>query len=160
MVSRSCTLASFSENVDTSLGLTDYFTAQGKIDSKRKKDLLTARYSDAKPQSRLGQQKDGEFTTDLEHFEMEQTAKAQLRAGALDRPVVEEEEYDFVFDESVQIQFAMDNEDRIEGTMSGKDAALQAQILEAEKRGKLRSLCYLSDRPVLICDWICSSINR
>lgn len=115
----------------------DYFTAQGKIDSKRKKDLLTARYTDAKPQSRLTQQKDGEFTTDLEHFEMEQTAKAQLRAGALDRPVVEEEEYDFVFDESVQIQFAIDNEDRIEGTMSGKDAALQAQIQEAEKRGRL-----------------------
>ncbi|GAA5982350.1 hypothetical protein JCM5350_006153 [Sporobolomyces pararoseus] len=114
----------------------DYFTAQGKIDSKRKKDLLTARYNDAKPQSRLSQQKDGEFTTDLEHFEMEQTAKAQLRAGALDRPVVEEEEYDFVFDESVQIQFAVDNEDRIEGTMSGKDAALQAQIQEAEKRAQ------------------------
>ncbi|GAA6063211.1 hypothetical protein JCM10212_006844 [Sporobolomyces blumeae] len=116
----------------------DYFTAQGKIDSKRKKDLLTARYSDAKPQSRLQQQrqKDGEFTTDLEHFEMEQTAKAQLRSGALDRQVVEEEEYDFVFDESVQIQFAMDNEDRIEGTMSGKDAALQAQIQEAEKRAQ------------------------
>ncbi|GAA5961157.1 hypothetical protein JCM21900_005883 [Sporobolomyces salmonicolor] len=114
----------------------DYFTAQGKIDSKRKADLLTARYSDAKPQSRLGPQKDGEFTTDLEHFEMEQTAKAQLRAGALDRAPVEEDEYDFVFDESVQIQFAMDNEDRIEGTMSAKDAALQAQIQEAEQRAQ------------------------
>lgn len=77
---------------------------------------------------------------------MEQTAKAQLRAGALDRPVVEEEEYDFVFDESVQIQFAMDNEDRIEGTMSGKDAALQAQIQEAEKRGEPRDWHTFAER--------------
>jgi pre-mRNA-splicing factor ATP-dependent RNA helicase DHX16 len=67
---------------------------------------------------------------------MEQTAKAQLQTGALDRKVEEMgEEYDYVFDESVQIQFMADMEDRIEGTMSGKDAALQAQIDEAQARG-------------------------
>ena len=48
-----------------------------------------------------------------------------------------EDSYDFVFDESVKIQFALDAEDRIEGTLSGKDAALQAQIDEAERRGEL-----------------------
>ncbi|GAA5895508.1 hypothetical protein JCM6882_006273 [Rhodosporidiobolus microsporus] len=116
----------------------DYFTAQGKIDSKRKHDLLTARYSDAKPKSRLGAKgKDDEFVTDLEQYEMEQTAKAQLKAGALDRPVEEMgDEYDYVFDESVQIGFLADMEDRIEGTMSGKDAALQAQIDEAQQRAQ------------------------
>jgi pre-mRNA-splicing factor ATP-dependent RNA helicase DHX16 len=77
--------------------------------------------------------------TDLEQYEMEQTSKAQLKAGALDREVQEMgEEYDYVFDESVQIQFMADMEGRIEGTMpSGKDAALQAQIDEAQKRGAL-----------------------
>lgn len=112
---------------------TDYFTEQGKIDSKRKKDLLSARYSDAKPQSR--KVKDAEFITDLEQYEMEQTAKAQLKTGALDREVIEDD-YDFVFDESVKINFALDTEGGIAGTMdSGKDAALKAQIDEAERRG-------------------------
>ena len=61
----------------------DYITEQGKIDSKKKKDLLSARYSDAKPRSR--NVRDAEFTTDLEQYEMEQTAKAQLHSGAMDR---------------------------------------------------------------------------
>lgn len=66
---------------------------------------------------------------------MEQTAKAQLKTGALDREVIEDE-YDFVFDESVKINFALDTEGGIAGTMdSGKDAALKAQIDEAERRG-------------------------
>ena len=115
--------------------LADYFTAQGKIDSKRKKDLLTTRYTDVKPQSRGS--KNEEFVTDLEHYENEQTAKAQLTTGAMDREVVEDD-YDFVFDESAKIAFAADMADRIEGSggLSAKDAALQAQINEAERRGK------------------------
>lgn len=56
----------------------------------------------------------------------------------MDREVIEDS-YDFVFDESVKIQFALDAEDRIEGTLGGKDAALQAQIDEAERRGS--SIC-------------------
>ncbi|GAA5877964.1 hypothetical protein JCM3774_004768 [Rhodotorula dairenensis] len=113
----------------------DYFTEQGKIDSKRKKDLLTQRYQDVKPK-RYGQ-KDSEFITDLEQYEMEQTNKAQIKAGALDREQVEMgAEYDYVFDESVQIQFALDMEDRIEGTIDPKQAALQAQIDEAQRRAQ------------------------
>lgn len=113
----------------------DYFTAQGKIDSKRKKDLLTQRYQDVKPK-RYGE-KDSEFVTDLEQYEMEQTNKAQMKAGALDREQVEMgAEYDYVFDESVQIQFALDMEDRIEGTIDPKEAALQAQIDEAQRRAQ------------------------
>ncbi|SGZ24450.1 BQ5605_C023g09724 [Microbotryum silenes-dioicae] len=113
----------------------DYFTAQGKIDSKKKRDLLSSRYTDVKPKSRGV--KDQEFVTDLEQYEMEQTAKAQLTTGALDRQVVEDE-YDFVFDESVKIAFALDAEGGIAGSMptSSKDAALQAQIDEAERKAK------------------------
>ncbi|BGP03125.1 Pre-mRNA splicing factor [Rhodotorula toruloides ATCC 204091] len=115
----------------------DYFTAQGKIDSKRKQDLLTSRYQDVKPRSAFGGKKPEEFITDLEQYEMEQTTKAQLTAGALDRETVDiGGEYDYVFDESVQIQFALDMEDRIEGTINPKDAALQAQIDEAQRRAQ------------------------
>ncbi|BGP51314.1 hypothetical protein JCM10450v2_007252 [Rhodotorula kratochvilovae] len=117
----------------------DYFTEQGKIDSQRKKDLLTSRYTDVKPQRHHGgvPAKDGEFVTDLEQYEHEQTAKAQLTAGALDRERVEQgAEYDYVFDDAAQIAFALDMEDRIEGTMDPKEAALQAQIDEAQKRAQ------------------------
>lgn len=114
--------------------IADYLTEQGKIDTKKKKDLLSMRYSDAKPKSRLA--KDAEFITDLEQYEMDQTAAAQIKTGALDRVPVAEEHYDFVFDESVQIQFALDNEDRIEGTIDPKEAALKAQIDEAERRAQ------------------------
>jgi pre-mRNA-splicing factor ATP-dependent RNA helicase DHX16 len=46
-----------------------------------------------------------------------------------------EDEYDFVFDDSVKIAFALDADSKIEGTVSAKDAVLQAQIDEAERRG-------------------------
>ncbi|KAK4046359.1 hypothetical protein OIV83_006140 [Microbotryomycetes sp. JL201] len=111
----------------------DYENEQGKIDSRRKKDVLSARYQDVKPRSRQG--KDSEFITDLEQYEMEQTAKAQLATGAMDREAVQDE-YDFVFDDSVKIAFALDADSKIEGTMSLKDAALQAQIDEAERRAQ------------------------
>lgn len=136
-----CLMVSYDLQSDTfnlaqSMGLfflkTDYITEQGKIDSRKKKDVLSARYTDAKPRSR--NMKDSEFTTDLEAYEMEQTSNAQLTSGALDREVIVDE-YEYVFDESVKIQFALDADDRIAGTLGGKDAVLQAQIDEAERRG-------------------------
>jgi pre-mRNA-splicing factor ATP-dependent RNA helicase DHX16 len=78
--------------------------------------------------------KAAEFVTDLEQWDSEQIAKAQLTSGAMDREVIEDT-YDYVFDESVKIQFALDAEDRLEGTLGVKDTALQAQIEEAERRG-------------------------
>lgn len=67
---------------------------------------------------------------------MEQTSNAQLHSGAMDREIITQgEEYDYVFDESVRIQFALDADDKIEGTLGVKDAALQAQIDEAERKG-------------------------
>lgn len=124
----------------------DYITEQGKLDSKKKKDLLYARYTDAKPVSRGA--KAAEFVTDLEQWDAEQIAKSQLSSGALDREVIEDD-YEYVFDESVKIQFALDAEDRMEGTLGAKDAALQAQIDEAERKGEIRCtlvpLCYPAD---------------
>ena len=119
----------------------DYFTAQGKIDTARKASLLSTRYKDHKPASRQRKTgEDAEFVTDLEQYENEQTAKAQLRSGALDRQEIDQgDEYDFVFDEEVKIGFLLDKEGGIEGSglpTDAKDAALKAQIDEAERRGK------------------------
>lgn len=75
--------------------------------------------------------------TDLEAYEIDQTAAAQLSTGALDRKQVDEiGDYEFVFDESARIAFEMEIGDRIGGTLgSSKDAELQRQIEEAERRG-------------------------
>lgn len=104
---------------------------------------MYARYTDAKPTSRGV--KSAEFITDVEQWDAEQIAKAQLHSGAMDREVIEDE-YDYVFDESAKIQFALDSEDRLEGTLGLKDAALQAQIDDAERRGGCRVLSFLHFR--------------
>lgn len=113
----------------------DYVNEHGKMDSRRKRDALYARYDDAETNKKARFRRDQEFVTDVDHWENEQTEKAQLRTGALDREVVQDE-YDFVFDDSLKIQFMLDNQDRIAGSLSAKDAALQAQISEAEQRAK------------------------
>lgn len=65
---------------------------------------------------------------------MIQTQNATTNYGALDRPSLEEN-YEYVFDESATIAFLMDKGSRIGGTLSAQDAALQAQIDVAERRG-------------------------
>lgn len=107
----------------------DYFTEQGKIDKKKKENVLYKRYEDAKP-------KDDQFTTDVDQWELAQTKNSTFKTGALDKPDLVEE-YDYVFDESQTINFVMDATLRGEGNMSAKDKLLQQQIEEAEKRGSL-----------------------
>lgn len=58
-----------------------------------------------------------------------------LQTGAKDRQVVDNSaDYDYVFDDSAQIAFQV--EDRIGGDLSKEDMALQAQIAAAEQRVK------------------------
>ncbi|KIP03731.1 hypothetical protein PHLGIDRAFT_94352, partial [Phlebiopsis gigantea 11061_1 CR5-6] len=106
----------------------DYFTEQGKIDKKKKENVLYQRYEDAKP-------KDDQFTTDVDQWEASQTKNSTFRTGALDKPELVEE-YEYVFDESQTIKFVMDATLSGEGTMSAKDKLLQQQIDEAEKRAQ------------------------
>lgn len=108
----------------------DYFTEQGKIDKKKKENVLYQRYEDAKP-------KDDQFTTDVDQWEAAQTKNSTFRTGALDKPELVEE-YEYVFDESQTIKFVMDATLSGEGTMSASDKLLQQQIQEAEKRGRLQ----------------------
>ena len=106
----------------------DYFTEQGKIDKKKKENVLYQRYEDAKP-------KDDQFTTDVDQWEAAQTKNSTFRSGALDKPELVDE-YEYVFDESQTIKFVMDATLTGEATMSAGDKLLQQQIEEAEKRGR------------------------
>lgn len=105
----------------------DYITEQGKIDKKKKENVLYQRYEEAKP-------KDDQFTTDVDQWEAAQTQHSTFKTGAMDKLDIVDE-YEYVFDESQTIKFVMDNTLGGVGMMSAKDKLLQAQIDEAERRG-------------------------
>ena len=102
----------------------DYITEQGKIDAKKRKNALYARYEETKQAS-------GEFVTDVDQWEDSQRYKTDLRTGAMDREIVEEA-YDYVFDETQGIQFLQ--EGKMDGTLTAEAQALMDQIAEAEKK--------------------------
>lgn len=108
----------------------DYLTEKGKLDKKRKKEVLYKRYEDNQRERNQEQ-----FVTDLDRYEQLQTQAATLQTGAADRaPVDIGGDYDFVFDDSQHINFQM--EDKIASTMTQEEMALQAQIDAAEQRVK------------------------
>ena len=113
----------------------DYITEQGKIDRKKKENVLYKRYEEAKP-------KDDQFTTDVDQWEAAQTRHSTFKTGALDKPELVDD-YEYVFDESQTIKFVMESTLGGENTMSAADKLLQQQIDEAEKRGKQ---CFSSTR--------------
>ncbi|KAH9080440.1 hypothetical protein EDB83DRAFT_982774 [Lactarius deliciosus] len=104
----------------------DYLTEQGKIDKKRKENVLYQRYEEAKP-------KDDQFVTDVDQWEASQTQHSTFKTGAMDRPELVDE-YEYVFDESQTIKFVMDRTMAGEGRLSAKDKLLQDQIEAAEAR--------------------------
>jgi pre-mRNA-splicing factor ATP-dependent RNA helicase DHX16 len=105
----------------------DYFTAQGKLDRKKKEAVLYQRYEEAKDN------KPENFVTDVDHWEQGQTKASTFRSGAMDKEEVVED-FDYVFDESQAIEFVM--EATMGGqNMSAKDAEIQALLDQAEKRG-------------------------
>ncbi|CAE6450412.1 unnamed protein product [Rhizoctonia solani] len=104
----------------------EYENEQGKIDKKRKENVLYQRYEEAK---------EGQFVTDIDQWEEAQAKNSAFRTGAMDKPELVEE-YDYVFDESQTIQFVMDKAMRGEGLLNDRDSALRAQIEEAEKKAQ------------------------
>ncbi|KAG9102102.1 hypothetical protein FRC06_002318 [Ceratobasidium sp. 370] len=104
----------------------DYITEQGKIDRKKKENVLYQRYEDAK---------EGQFVTDIDQWEEAQAKNSTFKSGAQDKPELVDD-YDYVFDESQTIQFVMDKVMSGEGMLSEKDAALKAQIAEAERKAQ------------------------
>jgi pre-mRNA-splicing factor ATP-dependent RNA helicase DHX16 len=106
----------------------DYITEQGKIDKKRKENVLYQRYEEAKP-------KDDQFVTDVDQWEASQTRHSTFKTGAMDKLELVDE-YEYVFDESQTIKFVMDRTLAGEGHLSAKDKLLQEQIEAAEARGE------------------------
>ncbi|KAL7424476.1 hypothetical protein Q5752_000160 [Cryptotrichosporon argae] len=102
----------------------DYITEQGRIDSQKRKNALYKRYEESKPV-------DGQFTTDIEHWEEAQRERTNLQTGAMDKEILVDE-YDYVFDEAQGINFVM--EGGLEGNMTAEEKALQDRIQEVEKK--------------------------
>ncbi|CAE7148572.1 unnamed protein product, partial [Rhizoctonia solani] len=104
----------------------EYENEQGKIDKKKKENVLYQRYEEAK---------EGQFVTDIDQWEEAQAKNSAFKSGALDKPEMVDE-YDYVFDESQTIQFVMDKAMKGEGLLNDKDSALRAQIEEAERKAQ------------------------
>lgn len=124
----------------------DYFTEQGKIDKKKKENVLYQRYEEAK-------RKEDQFVTDVDQWEASQTKHSTFKTGALDKRETVES-YEYVFDESQTIKFVMDQTLKGEGMMSDKDRLLKQQIEEAEQRSTHH---HSSSGPIFI---ICFSQNN
>lgn len=105
----------------------DYFTSQGKIDKKKKEEVLYRRYEEAK------ENKPENFVTDVDQWEQRQTNASTFKTGALDKEEIVED-FDYVFDETQAIQWVMDN--ALAGEVDPKQAEIQALLDAAEKRAK------------------------
>jgi pre-mRNA-splicing factor ATP-dependent RNA helicase DHX16 len=104
----------------------DYITEQGKMDAKKRKNALYQRYEENKPV-------DGQFVTDVDQWEAHQTDKTNLKTGAMDVEF-QEEQYDFVFDESQKIKFDLDSSSAIKGNLTTEEQRVLDQINEAERK--------------------------
>ncbi|KAI9724917.1 MAG: Cyclin-dependent kinase catalytic subunit [Candelaria pacifica] len=105
----------------------DYITEKGKIDRKRKEDALYKRYVD---RDEHGQER---FVTEQEEWEREQTTKAKAQVSRSER--VDEGDYEYVFDDTQNINFIMDS--RLEGdgkALTKEQRFLQEQLKAAEKK--------------------------
>ncbi|KAJ9116307.1 hypothetical protein QFC22_004747 [Naganishia vaughanmartiniae] len=102
----------------------DYITEQGKIDKKKKSNVLYQRYEENKPI-------DGQFVTDIDQWEAHQTGASTFKTGAMDK-IVLEDQYDYVMDESQFINWIQEGRDEAE--MTEKDRAMKAQIEELEQK--------------------------
>jgi len=91
----------------------DYITEKGKIDRKKKDRALHQRYVE---RDEYGHEK---FVTEHEEWEREQTTKARAQISRGER--ADEGDFEYVFDDSQQIKFIMDN------TMAGESKAMTAE---------------------------------
>ncbi|KAJ5102910.1 hypothetical protein N7532_003439 [Penicillium argentinense] len=105
----------------------DYITEKGKIDRKKKEDALYKRYVE---RDETGQEK---FVTEHEEWEQEQSAKAKAQ---IQKPeYFNEGDYEYVFDDSQQINFITDAKmDGAQKPMTAEQLRFKAQIDQAEKQ--------------------------
>lgn len=104
----------------------DYITEKGKMDRKKKEDALYKRYVE---KDEFGQEK---FVTEHDEWEREQTLKAKAQ---ISRPELENNDYDYVMDDSQYINWSLDS--RMPGERKGMTAEqrfLEQQLDAAEKK--------------------------
>ncbi|KAK8139085.1 helicase associated domain-containing protein [Apiospora sp. TS-2023a] len=105
----------------------DYITEKGKIDRKKKEEVLYKRYVD---KDEYGQEK---FVTEHEEWEREQTQKAKSQINRAERQY--EGDYSLVMDEEQYINWNLDATLAGEGKQLTKEQRfLDAQIDAAEKK--------------------------
>ena len=108
----------------------DYITEKGKLDMKRKNEALYKRYVD---RDEHGKER---FVTEHEEWEKEQTARAQAQSKTYE--FVDEGDYEYVFDDSQQLKFIM--EDTLAGdkgmVMSKEKRMMMQQLSAAESKAK------------------------
>lgn len=107
----------------------DYITEKGKINRKRKEEVLHKRYVN---RDEYGQEK---FTTEHDEWEREQTAKAKAQIHGKER--VDEGEYDFVLDQNQHIQWVMESQTIGEVKGLSKETRLLAEHLKATEKKAL-----------------------
>jgi len=105
----------------------DYITEKGKIDRNRKERALKERYVD---RDEYGREK---YVTEHDEWEREQTQKAKAQISRGDR--IDEGDYEYVFDQSQQLKFVMDQP--LDGTtkhMTAEQRSLAQRISVAETK--------------------------
>lgn len=103
----------------------DYITEKGRIDRGRKEKALNQRIVD---RDEYGREK---YVTEMDMWEAEQETKARAQISREER--VDEGDYDYVFDESQQINFIMG--DGMEGKrMTAEERMMQQKISAAEQK--------------------------
>lgn len=105
----------------------DYITEKGKIDRKKKEEVLYKRYVD---KDEHGQER---YVTEQEEWEREQTAKAKAQISQSER--IDEGDYDYVFDDAQKINFVLDTRlDSDAKPLTKQQRALQEQLRAAEAK--------------------------
>jgi len=100
----------------------EYFTKQGKIDRKRREEVLTKRYHD---------QKHEKYITDGDQWEQYQTKVATSQIAKSNR-APPPDQYEYVFDESQNVSFLMG--DQIAGSSSAEHRELERRLKEVEEK--------------------------
>ena len=108
----------------------DYITEKGKLDMKRKQDALYSRYVERDEQGRE------RYVTEHEEWEREQLAKTKAQIVVNDR--VNENDYEYVFDEEQQIRWVTDATMKggLNQMQSQEERLLAQQLLAAERKAK------------------------
>ncbi|KAH0602679.1 uncharacterized protein H6S33_008329 [Morchella sextelata] len=108
----------------------DYITEKGKIDVRKKEAALYERYVER------GDDGQERFVTEQEEWEQHQAEKARAQVRRSER--VDEGEYEYVFDDSQQLRFVLENTDVDSNSVftSKEQQQMEQQLKAAESRAK------------------------